>query len=278
MIESERNYRSVFSIVVVFNNREKFQNILLESLSGQNVEYELVPIDNSTGNFTSAASALNEGGNRAKGKYIMFVHQDIELCSPTWLEDAEKMLDAISDLGIAGVAGISESGNTLKDRGRNVIRHTSELRVWDLANPIDKPEVVQTLDCCLLIIPHTVFEKLKFDDITCNDWHLYGEDYCLSCVKSGYKTYVIPLTVNHHSDDKFFSYSKLKILFSLGPLTPEFYNALGRVIRKHRKQFKYIYTCNGIWNTYQPVLWQRFVIVLESGFNLLLKKLKLKAE
>lgn len=263
----------MFSIVVVFNNRQKLEDVLLASLKKQSIKYELVLVDNTGGKFSSAAQALNYGGNQAGSKYIMFVHQDIELCSPTWLGDAEKMLDGISDLGIAGVAGISAQEGTLKERGRNVIRHTSELTVWDLANPIDKPEVIQTLDCCLLIIPRIAFDQLKFDEVTCNHWHLYGEDYCLSCTKLGLKAYVIPLPVNHHSDDKFFTYSKLKILFSLGPLTQEFYGAMGRLTLKHRKDYKYIYTCNGIWNTFQPVLLQRIFIVLKSGFDLVKKKI-----
>jgi hypothetical protein len=264
----------LFSIVVVFNNRQKLDQVLLASLKKQSAKYELIEVDNSAGKFTSAAQALNYGGERAGEKYIMFVHQDIELCSATWLEDAEKMLDGLKDLGIAGVAGISERGTDLKDRGRNIIRHTSELTVWDLANPIDSPEVIQTLDCCLLIIPREVFSKLKFDAVTCDNWHLYGEDYCLSCAGLDLRAYVLPLTVNHHSDDKFFSYNRLKILFSLGPLTPEFYQAMSQLTRKHRKDYKYIYTCNGIWNTYQPVLLQRIIIVLKSGFGLVARKLK----
>jgi hypothetical protein len=264
----------MFSVVVVTNNRQKLEEVLLASLKNQTAAYELIQVDNTGRQFSSAASALNFGGSQAKEKYIMFVHQDIELCSSTWLADAEKMLDCINDLGIAGVAGISEEGNTLKERGRNVIRHTGDLTVWDLANPIDKPEVIQTLDCCVLIIPRDVFAKLKFDEVTCNNWHLYGEDYCLSCTSRGLKAYVIPLTVNHHSDDKFFSYSKLKILFSLGPLTPEFYAAMSRLTRKHRRDYKYIYTCNGIWNTFQPVLWQRIVIVIKSGFGFVARKIR----
>ena len=40
-----------------------------------------------------------------KGKYVMFVHQDIDLLTDSWLKSAEDMLDSIPNLGIAGVAG-----------------------------------------------------------------------------------------------------------------------------------------------------------------------------
>ena len=53
----------------------------------------------------------------------MFVHQDIDLLSDGWLEDAERWLDVIPNLGIAGVAGMSEFGYTNEERGRNIIKH-----------------------------------------------------------------------------------------------------------------------------------------------------------
>lgn len=39
---------------------------------------------------------------------------------------------------------------------------------------IDEPIPVQTLDELLLIIPRRVFEGHKFDESTCDGWHLYG--------------------------------------------------------------------------------------------------------
>jgi hypothetical protein len=259
----------LFSIVVVYNNRERYEQLLLAGLKKQTAEYELIPVNNTGGKFSSAAQALNYGGAQATGKYIMFIHQDVDLHSDTWLADAEKMLDAIPDLGIAGVAGISGQGGTLKERGRNVIKHTQHLTVWDLANPIDKPEAVQTLDCCLLIVPRTVFSRLKFDEETCNGWHLYGEDYCLCCTKLNLKAYVLPLMVHHVCDDKFFTSDRFKILVSMGPLTADFYAAMKRFLRKHRNDYKEIYTCNGEWNTYQPVMLQRMDKVAASGWGLI---------
>ncbi len=67
-----------FSIVCVYNNVEILNQYLLESLKSQTILYELILLDNSCNKYKSAAEALNYGGERAKGRYIMFVHQDIK--------------------------------------------------------------------------------------------------------------------------------------------------------------------------------------------------------
>ena len=46
--------------------------------------------------------------NKATGEYIIFSHQDIDFLSKKFLEDLELILDKITNLGIAGVAGKSE--------------------------------------------------------------------------------------------------------------------------------------------------------------------------
>ena len=111
----------MISIVCVYNNEEIFNNYLLKSLKSQTAKHEEILIDNTQGRFKSAAEALNWGGRKAKGKYIMFVHQDVDLSSNTWLENAENILDPIINLGIAGVAGMSEEGLINKERNRGII-------------------------------------------------------------------------------------------------------------------------------------------------------------
>ena len=66
-------------------------------------------MDNTKCRFSSAAEALNYGGTKAREEHLLFAHQDINLSSKTWLEESEKILDSIEDLGIAGVAGRSQS-------------------------------------------------------------------------------------------------------------------------------------------------------------------------
>ena len=95
----------MISIVCVYNNKEILENYLLKNLSTKSVEYELILIDNTNGKFKSAAEAINYGGKKAKGNYLMFVHQDVNLSSPSWLMDVESILKNLDNLGVAGVAG-----------------------------------------------------------------------------------------------------------------------------------------------------------------------------
>lgn len=150
----------VISIVCVFNNRGILESYLLKSLQNQTSNYELTLVDNTEGKFESASKALNWGARNARGDYIMFVHQDVDLCSKSWLENAEKILQSLPKLGIAGVIGMSDKGNSPKERGRNIIVHGEPATIWPWGNPIQEPEKIQTVDECLIIIPKPIFDVL----------------------------------------------------------------------------------------------------------------------
>ena len=264
----------MISVVVVYNNKQVLNEILLPSLKNQTAEFELIPVDNTEKQFKSAAEALNWGGAKAEGKYVMFVHQDVDLCSNTWLEDTEKILDSISDLGIAGVAGMSETGKRNEERGRNIIEHMEDHRVWDWGHTIKEPERVQTLDECLVIIPKLVFSELQFDERTCNDFHLYGADYCLSCKRLGFHAYAIPMFIYHKTGGFFPRRSIVQLVKAGGSLPPPYWQTLGKLIKKHKNHYKRIYTTCGDWSTSQPVTLQKIKHLANSGLKLLLGKLR----
>lgn len=216
----------MFSIVVVYNDKRALTEILLPSIKIQTTKPEFIPIDNTKGQFKSAAEALNYGGKQAHGEYIMFVHQDVELDSNLWLQNTKQILDSIAKLGIAGVAGMSEKGSNYIERRRGYISNCGE--IW--GEPFEKPEEVQTLDECLLIVPKSVFSKLQFDEETFDGWHLYGVDYCLSVKQMGLKASIIPAFIYHRSPllnvEKLLRYQK-------------------SLYKKHRARIKKIYTTSG---------------------------------
>ena len=226
--EKGRRSYNMISIVVVYHNKRTFNEILLKSLKTQTVKFELIAVDNTNGQFKSAAEALNYGGKQASGKYIMFVHQDVELDSDLWLENVEKLLDNIPDLGIAGVAGMSEKGRDNKERRRGCISDSGE--IWKCSNSAKNLEEVQTLDELLLIVPRQIFAKMKFDEERFDGWHCYGADYCLSVRKKRLKAYVIPAFVYHRS-------LRLNVEMLL--------KYQKKLYSKHRKEYKHIYTTCG---------------------------------
>lgn len=231
----------MISVVVVYNNERILNEILLESLKKQTAKFELIALDNTRGKFKSAAKALNQGGKNANGKYIMFVHQDVELDSDSWLENVEKLLDGIHDLGIAGIAGMSEKGRNSIKRRKGYISDCGE--IW--GEPFEKPEEVQTLDECLLIVPKSVFDKIQFDEKTFDNWHCYGVDYCLCVRQMGLKAHAIPAFVYHRS-----LRSNVK-----GLLTYQ-----KRLYNKHKKNYRHIYTTCG------EISWLRIKLSTISNF------------
>jgi SAM-dependent methyltransferase len=224
----------MISIVVVYNDERVFKEVLLAGLKRQNAGYELIALPNTDGRFKSAAEALNFGGSGATGKYIMFVHQDVELGCDSWLEKVEDALDSTPDVGVAGAAGVREKNGHAQLRG--YIRDSGG--VWGA--PIDKLEEVDTLDECLLIIPKAVFKKLSFDEKTFDDWHCYGIDYCLSVSQSGLKAYALPFFVHHRSPRTNFrdllKYQK-------------------RLYEKHKRNHRRIYTTCGVITRFWLRLW-----------------------
>jgi len=224
----------MISIVCVYNNEKKLSDVLLKSLANQTAAYELITLDNTGNRYRSAAEALNSGGTKAKGDYLMFVHQDLWLGSSSWLEDVEEMLKSIPDLGVAGVAGTVDKGRNSRERFRFSIDTYLE-ECWEETSRVQEPEEVQTLDECLLIVPETVFAKLQFDEKVFDGWDCYGVDYCLSIKQLGLKAYVIPAPCSHSC---LRAYSKIWELKGLLKSQKSLY-------KKHKSNYKYIYTWLG---------------------------------
>ena len=80
----------MISIICVYNDEKVFNRYLQASLKRQTEDYELVALNNSQNQFSSAAQALNAGAAQttASSKYLMFVHQDIDLRDSEWLAKA----------------------------------------------------------------------------------------------------------------------------------------------------------------------------------------------
>jgi hypothetical protein len=254
----------MITVVCVYYKVEILNECLLKGLKDQNVEYEMVLVDNTHGEFSSAAAALNNGARRAHGKYIAFVHQDVDFGSHTWLKDTENILDSLSDLGVAGVAGVRDKYSVLS----NIVHCTPPKPVGQ--DTLKEPVQVQTLDECLLIVPRAVFEKAEFDESICDDWHLYGVDYCLSSKISGLGVYVIPLSLYHmtFSTTSATQDIKSRTISNLGSfpaaLPPGYYRTLKKLLPKYRNDYNTIYTTCGIWSTGYPVWCQRSWFIIEA--------------
>ncbi|MHA1729903.1 MAG: glycosyltransferase [Promethearchaeota archaeon] len=245
----------MISIVCVYNSKRILRNVLLKSLRHQTEIFELILLDNRDSRYNSAAAAWNYGGSKANGDYIMFVHQDIWLGSNSWLKETGKILKSLPDLGLAGVAGMSENGRNWTERSRSAV---STLLLKTKGN-IQKIEEVQTLDECLMIIPRSIFTIQKFDENLFDGWDYHGVDYCLSVKSRGLKVYVLPLECNHSCLIRLSQFSEFKDL----------YKYQRRLYKKHKKNFKHIFTWLGkvttlnlikryLWETLMPYSFKLF--------------------
>ena len=256
----------MFSIICVYNSREAFEKYLMPGLLGQTAEYELIALDNTGGRFRSAAEALNEAARKARGKYLMFVHQDVALGSPDFLERVERTLDPMPGLGIAGVAGKKENSRlviTNMEHGTPP-EHAGHIRVKDVTE-------VQTLDESLAIVPSAVFRELQFDERTCDGWHLYVLDYCLSARTRGYKVCVLPEKVYHAS--RGFSTERGFRRFLAHVLLPEpYFRTLEKILAKHKEHYNVVSTNFGNWRTGLPAAAQRIMKIPLNVAVLLVKK------
>jgi len=224
----------MISVICVYSDNRVLNDVLLKSLGNQTVKYELIALDNRDKRFNSAAQALNYGGVSAKGDYIMFVHQDMWLGSDSWLEDVERVIESLPNLGVAGVAGMSEKGKNWAEKVKfsiDVYDHGH----WEDIGRVDKAMEVQILDECILIVPRPVFNRLRFDEDIFDGWDCYGADYCLSVKKLGLKAYVIPGSCSHCCLRAGYQIWEFKELLKYHK----------KLYLKHRKNYRVIHTWMG---------------------------------
>lgn len=231
----------MISIICVYNNKNILGDFLLKSLQTQTAQHELITLDNTTGTFRSAAQALNYGALRLQSDsaYIMFAHQDIDFCSPTFLEETENTLNAIPDLGVAGVAGINAEEKRVISNSLHGIPPVAAGR------KTDTPARVMTVDECCVVIPRQVFKKHQLDAAVCDGWHLYMVEYCLRMQEEGHGIYVLPSAIYHASRGEQMD-------------VPAYFKTLKKVLRRHARSYKKIHTTCGRWHTGIPVLLQRW--------------------
>jgi hypothetical protein len=255
----------MFSIICVYNDKYILKNWLLSSLENQRCPFQLLLLNNKQYRYSCAAKALNVAGKEATGDYIMFIHQDCYLIGGDWLNKAERFLNSLNTLGVAGVAGMVEEGRRNIERGRNLILHGSNKQFWEWGNKISKPAEVQTLDECLIIIPKNVFNKVKFDERTCQGWHLYAVEYCLTIKRLGLKAYVLPLKIWHRSKGEF---------------DKSYFYTLHRISIKHRDAFEHLYTTMGDWPLKGPKYYLKIILwlVIYLLIKRMLKQLSIKQE
>lgn len=206
----------MISVICCYSDRKKLEQMLIKSLENQQIAFEPIYIDNSQGRFPSAASALNHGFDQSTGEYVVFVHQDIIFEDGHFLEKIISQIDDLGGKAIVGPAGIKEKNGVYSN-----ITHGSQRKLVGKYR-LGRPVKVQTLDEVLLAMKREVFDRFRFDEVTCDNWHLYGVDLCLTAERNGVESYTIPLAFHHQSQ---------------GSVDANYMKTLGKVVAKHKDYY-----------------------------------------
>lgn len=247
------------SVICVYNNKNILEKCLLKTLAEQKKDFELILIDNTKNKFKCAADALNYGGKNAKGDLLLFIHQDVKLFKNN-INDILNYCKELKNFGIAGIAGTDLDNGYMKSCGLHNI--PPEPMTFKKINKIEK---AQTLDEVALIIPNNIFNLYKFNNTLCNDWHLYGVEYCLNLIKNGYSVYVLPIELYHVSNTE--------------SINIEYFNTLKRIFNYYKNDFDIIHT--NCWGSCNPknqaklnFLILTYKLHLKEHISKLLKKIK----
>ena len=259
----------LFDIVCVYNDPAVLNELLLSSLERESSDlYSLHLVDNTQGVFSCAADAFNHALPQCRGRWVMFVHQDVAFLETDWLRHCAGMLLSIEPFGVAGVAGMVPTPKIYNMlRGRNIVHTGASLQsgeFWPWGKRIALPERVQTVDELLFVVPRKLLDLMGFQPKVTPGWHLYAVNCCLDAAAfQGQNTYVLPLPIYHRSSG--INKSKWQIFKSLGPLPGDYYRTLKYVTARHRPHCPVIYTTCSHWHTHCPIILQR-VWKLSVGF------------
>jgi len=198
-----------FSICTLVTDHEEYK-LMRSSFEtrGFDIACEYIIADNSNGNEFDAYQAISAFLKKAKGKFIVLVHQDVRA-----IDDRKKLLEALSELeakdpswaicGNAGSMGYHESAIYIQYESH---KETTE----------GLPMQVRSLDENFLVIRSASNLTISAD---LKGFHLYGTDLCIIAKFLGYTSYVIPYMVMHLSKGN---------IKALKEYVPEFLEQYGR--------------------------------------------------
>ena len=171
MVHSEALNVSIIIVYTDLNKLKEAEDWINKQSIQDSIEY--IALDNRENRFSSAAKALNYGAEISKGDILVFMHQDVYLWDVSAIETYRAYLQKNED-AIVGVAGALTDGRVVMD-------------IWETKDKIERGTrangqiyEVEALDECLIAMTRKIWEKLRFDEVCCNNWHGYAVDICMA--------------------------------------------------------------------------------------------------
>lgn len=179
------------SIIICSIKPERFDKICANYhalLSG--VQHEIIGIHDAR----SLCEGYNRGIRRATGEILVFSHDDIEILSSDF---AAKLLAHLTRYELIGVAGTTRliGGNWLYAGWPHIHGQIGSpgtnpggirVRVFQIQGVATAN--AQALDGIFLAARREVVERIGFDEMTFDGWHLYDLDFTYSAHLAGFRT------------------------------------------------------------------------------------------
>ena len=160
------------------------------------VEYEIVAIDNSRGNY-NIFQAYNEGVRRAKSDILCFMHDDILFQSNNWGSIVEDLFKKNEGMGALGVAGGHIMYNCPCSWWNSDITSMHVFTVDSYGQPNEAIHreyadgqatiEVASIDGLWMCIRRSLFDTISFDDKKFSGFHCYDSDICMQILAAGYQ-------------------------------------------------------------------------------------------
>jgi hypothetical protein len=141
-----------FTIGYIRHNKYVYETYLGPSIDNLEGDFDVL----STTDENKPADNYNELISKCNTPYLILTHQDVTF-SPNLLDRLKMTICALPDFGAIGMVGVDKQNNYFWSDSHQIY-------------PLD------TLDCCFIVIRPD--DKLLFDNVTFDDYHLYVEDYC----------------------------------------------------------------------------------------------------
>jgi GT2 family glycosyltransferase len=208
------NADPAISVVIPVYNRLELTRACLESLRRTTEPFELCVVDNGSTDGTEAffrsltwpwplryvrnpvnrglIRALNQGARLSRGEFLCFLHNDTELCEPTWLARLHQAVVTGDCVGLAGLYG----ARRLRRDGRYVGRTL----VHGLAGQatLEVPVVeVAAVDGVCLFLRRAVLEAVGGFDERYGAFHGYDRDLSFAVREAGWRCVVVNTPFRH---------------------------------------------------------------------------------
>jgi hypothetical protein len=213
--------------ICVYNNVKQMEEMLLPSIDTV-IGGGKILIDNMLKVYSSCAKAYNTELAKHPGNpddVLVFLHQDIAFDDDRFLKRIVAELKENPNQ-VLGFAGMPKAGRT--------VSNLKYFRTKQYITGTQVPEKmeVESLDECCFAMTRGVYEQVRFDEQTCDHWHLYAVDFCYAArLRYGIRSYVLPETIYHKMDG------------SSGLQTDRhFLRSLEKMRKKYRKEVDVIYT------------------------------------